>query len=314
MHLASFNVLNYFPTTGAATVAAGRPVHLLRRPPGQPRHRPRLHDGHRQLRSAWCGRGRRPRPPAGQDRPGHQRPRRRRGLAGGDRELHPVRQGPRRRRTPPRRPRSTTPPAPAPGRSCRARPRPPTRAARTSSAPRSSTSRVRSGRSGESVIDDVPVFDVARDPLAQAFQPVGGGYLTRFVVVVNHFKSKGSGPDDGTGQGASNPQRIQQALELKSFAGEMRTHYDTDKVFLSGDFNAYTREDPMAELYRRRLHRHRQRRRRPRSTPTSSTARSARSTTCSATPPRPSGSPARTSGTSTRWSRWPSSTAGSTTT
>jgi predicted extracellular nuclease len=103
---------------------------------------------------------------------------------------------------------------------------------------------------GDSVIDDVPVFDVARDPLAQAFRPVGGSSYSTFVMIVNHFKSKGSGPDDDTGQGSSNPQRVQQALELKSFANDMKAHYGTDKVFLSGDFNAYTKEDPMAELYR----------------------------------------------------------------
>ena len=103
---------------------------------------------------------------------------------------------------------------------------------------------------GDSVIDDVPVFDVARDPLAQAFERVGGGAASRFTVIVNHFKSKGSGPDDGTGQGNSNPQRVQQSLELRSFARDMVTHFGTEAVFLSGDFNAYTQEDPMAELYR----------------------------------------------------------------
>ena len=58
---------------------------------------------------------------------------------------------------------------------------------------------------GESVIDDAAVFDVARDPLAQAFEPVGGSKYSRFMVIVNHFKSKGSGPDDGTGQGELQP-------------------------------------------------------------------------------------------------------------
>jgi 5'-nucleotidase len=102
---------------------------------------------------------------------------------------------------------------------------------------------------GESVIDDVPVFDVARDPLAQAFEPVGGTSYSRFVVVVNHFKSKGSGPDDGTGQGNSNPQRVAQAEELVRFADQMKQDLGTDRVFLSGDFNSYTREDPLQKLY-----------------------------------------------------------------
>ncbi len=102
---------------------------------------------------------------------------------------------------------------------------------------------------GESVIDDVPVFDVARDPLAQAFEPVGGTSYSRFVVIVNHFKSKGSGPDDGTGQGNSNPQRVAEAQELVRFAEEMESRLGSDRVFLSGDFNAYTREDPMQVLH-----------------------------------------------------------------
>ena len=102
---------------------------------------------------------------------------------------------------------------------------------------------------GESLIDDVPVFDIARDPLAQAFEPVGGGSLSRFAVIVNHFKSKGSGPDDGTGQGKSNPQRVAEAEELVRFADQVKTDLGTEKVLLSGDFNAYSREDPMQVLY-----------------------------------------------------------------
>ena len=102
---------------------------------------------------------------------------------------------------------------------------------------------------GDSVIHDVPTFDIARDPLAQAFEPVGGGKYSRFVVVVNHFKSKGSGPDDGTGQGNSNPQRVEQSKELVRFADQMKGALGSDKVFLAGDFNAYTEEDPMRVLY-----------------------------------------------------------------
>ena len=62
----------------------------------------------------------------------------------------------------------------------------------------------------------------------------------------------------------------------KQFAG-------TDKVFLTGDFNSYTQEDPIQVLYDAGYTdigsaRHRT------STPTSSAAWSARSTTCSPTP------------------------------
>jgi predicted extracellular nuclease len=101
---------------------------------------------------------------------------------------------------------------------------------------------------GESVVDDVPEFDLARDPLAQAFQPVGRTSASRFAVIVNHFKSKSSGPDDGTGQGSSNPQRVAQAQQLVTFAEQVEAAMRTDRLFLSGDFNAYTQEDPMKVL------------------------------------------------------------------
>jgi predicted extracellular nuclease len=101
---------------------------------------------------------------------------------------------------------------------------------------------------GESLVDDAPEFDIARDPLAQAFQPLGRTSASRFLVIVNHFKSKGSGPDDGTGQGNSNPQRVAQAQQLVSFADQAKQHFGTDRVFLSGDFNAYTDEDPIEVL------------------------------------------------------------------
>jgi 5'-nucleotidase len=101
---------------------------------------------------------------------------------------------------------------------------------------------------GESMVDDAPEFDVARDPLAQAFQPLGRTSASRFLVIVNHFKSKGSGPDDGTGQGNSNPQRVAQAQQLVGFAEQAEAHFGTVRVFLSGDFNAYTKEDPIEVL------------------------------------------------------------------
>ncbi|WP_309080813.1 ExeM/NucH family extracellular endonuclease [Zhihengliuella sp.] len=104
----------------------------------------------------------------------------------------------------------------------------------------------------ESVILDDPAFSNARQPLAQAFQKVGGNSKTRFLTIVNHFKSKGSAPDDGSanddagdGQGAWNAARVAQAEALVAFAEEMTQERNTEKVFLTGDFNAYTQEDPM---------------------------------------------------------------------
>ena len=94
-------------------------------------------------------------------------------------------------------------------------------------------------------------FDNAREPVAQAFAPVGGGEPV--LVAVNHFKSKGSaGPlpgdaDSGDGQGASNASRVAQATALRDWVADIRG--DVESVALVGDFNAYTLEDPLEVLY-----------------------------------------------------------------
>jgi 5'-nucleotidase len=106
---------------------------------------------------------------------------------------------------------------------------------------------------GDSVILDDPAFANARYPLAQAFTPAGGSDDDAFIAIVNHFKSKGSGSgadaDMGDGQGASNASRVAQAEALVDFAEELKTDKGTDDVFLLGDFNSYTQEDPMQVLY-----------------------------------------------------------------
>lgn len=102
---------------------------------------------------------------------------------------------------------------------------------------------------GASSILQSPAFGNARDPLAQEFRPAGGSDAQDFVVIVNHFKSKGSGIDDGTGQGNANPDRVAQAKALVAFADDQKTRAGTDSVFLTGDFNAYTHEDPLQVLY-----------------------------------------------------------------
>ncbi|GAA4714770.1 ExeM/NucH family extracellular endonuclease [Nocardioides conyzicola] len=91
-------------------------------------------------------------------------------------------------------------------------------------------------------------FANAREPLAQAFKKVGSSNSNAFVVIVNHFKSKGSGTDDGTGQGNANPDRIAQADALVTFANDFKTERGLSKVFLVGDFNAYSHEDPIDHL------------------------------------------------------------------
>ncbi|MCT1591395.1 MULTISPECIES: ExeM/NucH family extracellular endonuclease [Kocuria] len=106
---------------------------------------------------------------------------------------------------------------------------------------------------GESVIHvDEANFDNAREPLAQEFRPVGGTEADDFVVVVNHFKSKGgsgSGDNADTGQGSWNGDRTRQAESMQGFAESFSEKADTERTFLVGDFNSYTHEDPMLGLY-----------------------------------------------------------------
>ncbi|MCX6502799.1 MAG: ExeM/NucH family extracellular endonuclease [Microbacterium sp.] len=105
---------------------------------------------------------------------------------------------------------------------------------------------------GDAVIDDDAAFDNARPPLAQAFTGAGGSPDDAFVAIVNHFKSKGSGTgadaDTGDGQGGSNASRVAQAEALIDFSDAMQDTAGTDRVFLIGDFNAYTQEDPIRVL------------------------------------------------------------------
>ena len=86
-------------------------------------------------------------------------------------------------------------------------------------------------------------FANARYPLAQKFKALNAG--SPFVVIANHFKSKGSGADDGTGQGNANPSRVAQAKALTAWAN---TQFVDEAIFLVGDFNAYSKEDPVREI------------------------------------------------------------------
>ena len=108
---------------------------------------------------------------------------------------------------------------------------------------------------GESLIDDDPAFTgLARQPLAQEFVRVTAERSTpaSFVVVANHFKSKGSVPegagegnvDNGDGQGNANAIRVAQAEALASFAAR----FSDKPTLLVGDFNSYSQEDPIKTL------------------------------------------------------------------
>ncbi|MCS4484397.1 ExeM/NucH family extracellular endonuclease [Gleimia sp. 6138-11-ORH1] len=108
---------------------------------------------------------------------------------------------------------------------------------------------------GESLIlDDSAFTGVARSPLAQKFSPVVTEKQVGkpFVLIVNHFKSKGSvasghGQQEGDfdGQGNNNPLRVEQAIALAKFAND---NFADVPTFLLGDFNAYSKEDPIMTL------------------------------------------------------------------
>ena len=100
-----------------------------------------------------------------------------------------------------------------------------------------------------------PAFTAAggsRVPLAQTFTLAAGGGEP-FTLVVNHFKSKGSLlPGDGNadqfdGQGNNNAARVQAARQLHDWLANLPGGAPPNLVLL-GDFNAYSREDPITTL------------------------------------------------------------------
>lgn len=100
---------------------------------------------------------------------------------------------------------------------------------------------------------DSGAFSNARTPIGASFAPPrSGGAAT--LVVVNHFKSKGSAPssaDDPNadhGQGAWNVQRVEQAKALLAWVPSVQRATGDQAVALIGDFNSYTKEDPLRTL------------------------------------------------------------------
>ncbi|CAM3528320.1 ExeM/NucH family extracellular endonuclease [Nocardioides zeicaulis] len=109
------------------------------------------------------------------------------------------------------------------------------------------------------ILVNSPPFRNAREPLAQGFKHVGGTHDDAFLVIVNHFKSKG-GPDDpstiagtdnedtGNGAGSYNGDRIRQARALDAFADALVEDKGIASVFMTGDYNSYSQEDPITTL------------------------------------------------------------------
>lgn len=110
---------------------------------------------------------------------------------------------------------------------------------------------------GASTILDHPAFANARAPLAQTFADRASG--TPFVVIVNHFKSKGgSGEGDNENRDATagpagavggwNGDRTRQAAALLEFSSAVQQRAGTERAFLVGDFNAYAKETPVTTI------------------------------------------------------------------
>jgi predicted extracellular nuclease len=96
-----------------------------------------------------------------------------------------------------------------------------------------------------------------RPALAQGFEQRGGA--SRFTVVANHLKSKGSDcagniapvgpdPDTGDGQGNCNLTRTAAAAALLGWLATDPTASGSPLVLLMGDLNSYALEDPVRTL------------------------------------------------------------------
>ncbi|MEJ6554644.1 ExeM/NucH family extracellular endonuclease [Microbacterium esteraromaticum] len=89
---------------------------------------------------------------------------------------------------------------------------------------------------------DESVWDIAREPIAQAFSFKG----KTITVVANHFKSKGGdGAEPADGQGRFNAERVEQAQSVLDFTEKLAKQNRSHDMLLIGDFNAYSEEDPI---------------------------------------------------------------------
>ena len=98
---------------------------------------------------------------------------------------------------------------------------------------------------------DGPFAEHSRAPLAQAFQGKG----QPFMVVANHFKSKGcrdasgADTDQNDGQGCWNATRVESARQLNQWVNAEAARLNVKDIVLLGDFNAYAMEDPVRTLH-----------------------------------------------------------------
>jgi predicted extracellular nuclease len=103
------------------------------------------------------------------------------------------------------------------------------------------------------ILDSVAPFNVnTRPPLAQKFEYIASG--EEFIVIVNHFKSKGSCPgsganaDQGDGQSCWNADRVLAAQEMVNWIDTNAYFTGEPDVLIIGDLNSYAAEDPITYL------------------------------------------------------------------
>ncbi|HEY9075271.1 MAG TPA: ExeM/NucH family extracellular endonuclease [Anaerolineaceae bacterium] len=88
-----------------------------------------------------------------------------------------------------------------------------------------------------------------RPSLAQAFEEISTG--SRFIVDINHLKSKGSAcdaPDAGDGQGNCNIVRTNAANTLTAWLASDPTGTGSQNILIMGDLNSYAMEDPVTAI------------------------------------------------------------------
>ena len=103
--------------------------------------------------------------------------------------------------------------------------------------------------SGDSVIltGSAP-FAIAREPLAQVFAAKSNPKYS-FMAVTNHFKSKGgSCGTPAPAAGCFDAERTDQANALVTFAKDTAAAKSVSDIFLLGDFNAYRQENPVKAI------------------------------------------------------------------
>lgn len=110
------------------------------------------------------------------------------------------------------------------------------------------------------ILEGGPFVKHSRVPLAQAFRRLanGKGAGKPFVVVANHFKSKGCGKGEDAAQGPEadqkdeqgcwNATRVESAKRVDAWLRGDPTGTGSDRIVLVGDFNAYAKEDPITTL------------------------------------------------------------------